>query len=156
MVMYWSLAMKWNTALFLALIATTVVLATRTVGGEPRLERGREVFDQYCLRCHGSDGSGGKGPYNIRGREIWKSSPRELIRVLAFGASGRTEYGEPGVRLGMPPAPYSNEDLAAVAMYAMKNIGGRTVQISAEDVALVKSDQRKTLKVDTARGSTAR
>ncbi len=148
--------MKWNTALFLILVTTTVVLATRDGVREPRAERGREVSDQYCLRCHGYDGSGGKGPYDIRGREVWKKSPRELIRVLAFGASGRTVYGEPGVRLGMPPAPYSNEDLAAVAMYAMQHIGGRTVKISAKDVALVKSDQRKTLKDDTARGSTAR
>lgn len=148
--------MKWNTALFLILVATTVVLATRDGVSEPRPERGREVYDQYCLRCHGSDGSGGKGPYDIRSRAIWKSSPRELIRVLAFGASGRTVYGEPGVRLGMPPAPYSDEDLAAVAMYAMQNIGGRTVKISAADVALVKSAQRNTLKDGTARGSTAR
>lgn len=161
-VMYWSSIMKWNTALFLALTATTVILASCTGKQESVSKRAADVYEQYCLRCHGTDGSGGDSPYDIRKREIWRKPPQELLRVLAFGASGRTVYGEPGVRLGMPPAPYSDEDLAAVAMYAMREIGGRDVTVTAADVALVRSNkpnypvQRNTLNDDTARGSTAR
>ena len=135
-----SSTMKWNVVLFLGLAASTLVFAIRSGASGSVSDRGRVGYDQYCQRCHGSDGSGGKGPYDIRTREVWKSEPRDLILVLAFGASGRTVYGQPGIRLGMPPAPYSDEDLAAVAMYAMQNIGKRTVKITAEEVSVVKAE----------------
>ncbi|MBC8124382.1 MAG: cytochrome c [Candidatus Kapabacteria bacterium] len=130
--------MKRNTALFLILVAIFVSVTGRSVENRPQPDRGREVYSEYCQRCHGIDGAGGKGLYNISERKIWQQSPREIIRVVAFGASGKNNYGQPGLRFGMPPAPYTDKDLAAVSVYAMKVIGKRDVVISAEDVSQLK------------------
>jgi len=130
--------MKWNTALFPILVAIFVLVTGLSMEKSPQNDRGEEVYRQYCQRCHGSDGAGGKGLFNISARKIWQQSPREIIRVVAFGASGRNMYGQPGLRLGMPPAPYTDIDIAAVSAYAMKVLGKRDVKISADDVSEVK------------------
>ncbi|MCX6140952.1 MAG: cytochrome c [Candidatus Kapabacteria bacterium] len=130
--------MKSSAALLILAVAAIVITVVVSANGQSSTDRGREVYTQYCQRCHGADGAGGKGLYKIQGRQVWQQSSREIILVLAFGASGRTVYGEAGLRLGMPPAPYSDADLAAVAVYAMKTIGKRGVTVRTEDVVAVK------------------
>lgn len=132
------MVMKSSVLYYLIAVVALAVAAFVSAESQPSADRGRDVYAQYCQRCHGSDGSGGKGLHKIQDRQVWRQPSRDLILVLAFGASGRNVSGEAGLRLGMPPAPYSDADLAAVAVYAMKTIGKRDIKIKTEDVKAAK------------------
>lgn len=96
--------------------------------------KGAALFHGYCLRCHGEYGT---GSVKISDNPVWTKDPASLIRIIAFGARGPAYNGK-GYHRGMPPAPYNDEEIALVAMYAMQQIGKRDVTISTDDVRQVR------------------
>ncbi len=97
----------------------------------------------YCLRCHGADGSGSVDVPDIRGREIWKVNPDSVLFVLIFGMA--TQYSDESVVRTMPPVPYSDEEIAEVGEYANRVIGQREVNYTAEDVRRVRAAHKEFL-----------
>jgi mono/diheme cytochrome c family protein len=73
-----------------------------------QLVKGQAVFAQQCARCHGADGSGGRGP-RLAGRlhEIFPDEAT-MAHFVENGGGGMPRFGE----------TLSKEDLAAVAAYA--------------------------------------
>lgn len=92
--------------------------------------RGERLYRNYCFRCHGSDGA---GSVNISRNPVWSKEPIELAKIIAFGARGPSTSGK-GFHRAMPPAPYNDEEIAYVTMYAMQTIGRREVLISPDEV----------------------
>lgn len=97
----------------------------------------------YCLRCHGADGSGSPTVPDIRDRPIWKAHPDSVLFVLVFGMA--TQYSEDSVMRTMPPVPYTDEEIAAVGEYANRVIGKREVKYTAEDVKRVRQSHKEYL-----------
>ncbi|MEP6923163.1 MAG: cytochrome c [Pyrinomonadaceae bacterium] len=57
---------------------------------------GKELFKNNCARCHGADGTGGKGP-NLtteKKQAKWKDSDEKLIAKIAKGAFGMPAFGD--------------------------------------------------------------
>ncbi len=96
--------------------------------------KGAALFHDYCLRCHGENGT---GSVRITGNSIWAQDPSALVRIIAFGARGPSTKGV-GYHRAMPPAPYNDEQIALVTMYAMQQIGKRDVTISTDDVRQIR------------------
>jgi len=94
----------------------------------------------YCLRCHGADGSGSPTVPDIRNRPIWKAHPDSVLFVLVFGMA--TQYSEDSVMRTMPPVPYTDEEIAAVGEFANRVIGKRKVKYTAEDVKRVRQSHK--------------
>lgn len=97
----------------------------------------------YCLRCHGADGSGSPTVPDIRDRPIWRAHPDSVLFVLVFGMA--TQYSEDSVMRTMPPVPYTDEEIAAVGEYANRVIGKREVKYTAEDVKRVRQSHKEYL-----------
>jgi cytochrome c553 len=81
-------------------------------GGEPALrERGKEVFREYCMECHGEDGRGKEGYARLAGQ-----SPEYIVKML-------NEFKTPGSNRSNPwmfaraNMIKSEEDMRAVATY---------------------------------------
>lgn len=96
--------------------------------------KGAALFHDYCLRCHGESGT---GTVKISSNSVWTQDPSALVRIIAFGARGPSTKGV-GYHRAMPPAPYNDEQIALVAMYAMQQIGKRDVTISTDDVRQIR------------------
>ncbi|MDG2428931.1 MAG: cytochrome c [Acidimicrobiales bacterium] len=97
--------------LFLALLvacAGTAPEVPRAVDGtlDPVLVRGREVWSQACASCHGSDGSGGRGPSLLSVVDRYPSS-LEQVRLVSSGRGSMPGFG----------SRYSMEELDAVVRY---------------------------------------
>lgn len=123
--------MKQNSAHLLTLAALFVL--TSIVEARPIdsvRTKGEVLFRSYCQRCHGASGT---GSVNISRNTVWSKDPSELIRIIAFGARG-PRYNARGYHRAMPPAPYSDAEIAMVAMYAMQKIGNRDVLMTIDDV----------------------
>ncbi len=141
--------MKRNSALFLGLLAIAVVVwsVSGDADPEPPTNRGAALYQDYCYRCHGSRGEGGDGRYPIRNKQIWSMGVDTVITTIAFGASGSVHPSANGARKGMPPAPYSDAEIAEVTMFVMQTIANRTVTVTAADVARVKLEFQRALRV---------
>lgn len=118
--------------------------APRTV----MMERGATVFRQYCVRCHGVDGGGRDGVRSIKDRPIWTGPVDSVLITLAYGAAARNDAPDAsGRRLAMPPIPYADEDIAAVAMYGYATFKGRRVTVDAAAVRAAKDRHRMALRM---------
>ena len=101
-------------------VALTLVLAAGWATADPaRLARGREIYEQACVLCHGADG---------RGNPDWESAVRPIEFTDCGTTAEPTELWETIVRLGGPsrgldsvmPAfgeAYDREEIGAVVAY---------------------------------------
>lgn len=135
-----------------ALVTASLGLAAAIVAMRPQStptvpERGAAVYREYCVRCHGSDGTGVDGYRSIRQRQLWRGPVDSVIVTLAFGAAARNDPADPtGRRLAMPPIPYNDADVAAVTTYLYQAFKGRGVTVDAETVRAVKERYRRALR----------
>lgn len=110
------------------------------------LQRGAEVYKEYCVRCHGNDGRGVDGVRRINDRQLWNGPVDSVIVTLAYGAKARHDVADKnGRRLTMPPIPYGDADIAAVTSYLYETFKGRRVDVDANDVRAAKDRHRSTL-----------
>lgn len=139
----------WSNALVVMAFTLLTTLATSCTledQAEPHA-RGAQVYAEYCVRCHGEDGAGGgvgaSAVPDIRPRAIWSDTSDTLLVILAFGMA--TQYSADSVVRTMPPAPYTNADLAAVAAYISKHLGGVDRSFTAADVQRAKDAHKQAL-----------
>lgn len=69
---------------------------TPEVKGSPMLVSGAELFENNCARCHGSDGTGGKGPNlaSAKRQAKWKDSDEKLIKKITNGGMFMPSFGK--------------------------------------------------------------
>lgn len=53
---------------------------------------GQEVYESNCARCHGADGSGGRGP-SLQGLAIEEPDPADAIEQTIEGGGGMPAFG---------------------------------------------------------------
>ena len=115
----------------------------QTTDAGRRTPDGGKIYTDYCLRCHGADGSGSSDVPDIRGRGIWQAPKDSVLFVLVFGMA--TQYSADSVMRTMPPLPYTDAEIAAVGRYVNTLIGKREVAYEAADVARVRTAHKKRL-----------
>lgn len=57
---------------------------------------GKDLYKSNCARCHGDDGTGGKGP-NLtteKKQSKWKDSDEKLVNKITNGAFGMPKFGK--------------------------------------------------------------
>ena len=57
---------------------------------------GKDLFKNNCARCHGDDGTGGKGPNltSEKRQAKWKDSDEKLVKKITNGGWGMPKFGK--------------------------------------------------------------
>ncbi|MBU3740825.1 MAG: c-type cytochrome [Candidatus Kapabacteria bacterium] len=122
------------------------VIAMCPTRPDTTVRRGAEVYQEYCIRCHGDAGQGVGGVRRINDRHLWNGPIDSVIVTLAYGAKARRDGSYlDDRRLTMPPIPYGDADIAAVTSYLYETFKGRRIDVDANDVRAVKDRHRATL-----------
>lgn len=102
---------------------------------------GKAVYNQYCLTCHQSDGSGvpNMHPPLTPGSWVGKD-PNELIAIMMKGLSGKIEVNGEVYKNFMPShAQLTDEQLADVLSYVRSSFGNNFEPVTPEMVKKVRS-----------------
>lgn len=96
---------------------------------------GKRIFEAACASCHAWNGNGQQTQRAALAGAHALSDPEgaNLVRVIVHGSSNP----EQGVATAMPAfgTAYSDAEIAAVANYAIAHFGGKTGQVTPEQVA---------------------
>jgi len=98
-------------------LASPIGIAQTAAADDAVLERGRQIFEQRCVECHGAEGRGDgiKAPFlsprpgNLVSAAVSAKSDRDLLKVIA---NGRTRTAMPAWKDQL-----SEEDQLAVLRY---------------------------------------
>ena len=109
---------------------------TEKTAGDP----GSRIFEGACAGCHEGNGGGRETPYAALAGSQTVNDPKglNLIQVLLSGASLQLKGGTIFMP-GFAPA-YSDAELAAVANYVIEHFGGKTGQVTADDIRKGRSE----------------
>jgi mono/diheme cytochrome c family protein len=110
-----------------------------------QMQRGAEIYEAHCARCHGDDGRGRSGAYvPLAGnRALLHDPPANLVQVVLGGAFAASTAGNPRP-FGMPPfaVELSDDEVAAVLSYIRNAWGHRAGAVRALDVQRWRSSVR--------------
>jgi mono/diheme cytochrome c family protein len=84
-----------------------------TVPGNPQL--GANVYDTYCLSCHGAAGRGGSHAGSIVDQSFLNLVSDQYLRTIAI--VGRPELGAPDWRGNVPGKPMSQQEVSNVVAW---------------------------------------
>jgi cytochrome c oxidase cbb3-type subunit 3 len=84
-----------------------------TVSGDP--QHGANVYNAYCLSCHGAAGRGGKKAGSIVDESFLNLVSDQYLRTIVI--VGRPELGAPDWRSNVPDRPMSQQDVADVVAW---------------------------------------
>lgn len=86
------------------------------------IERGKIVYNGFCVQCHLPNGKGSKGIFPPLDGADWLIEKREeSIRAVKFGISGKIQVNGQTYNGAMPPMGLSNQEVADVMNYIMNS-----------------------------------
>ena len=105
---------------------------------------GKNVYLKYCLACHQTDGSGVPGMYPPLKNSDWLSKDKEiLIRQVLEGKRGIIEVNGKEYNQIMPKQDFlTDNQIANVLSYVLKEMGNKTDSITVSDVMKVRGINR--------------
>lgn len=94
---------------------------------------GKEVYDDFCIQCHGANGKGdGKNFPPLAGSDWLTKKRKESIHAVKFGQSGAIVVNGKKFNNVMPPMGLSNQEVADVMNYIMNSWGNKQSKIVTE------------------------
>lgn len=112
--------------------------------GSGSVERGRVVFSEQCVACHGDNGQGGVGDRLVGGQGSL-ASPKPIRTVGSYWPYAPTLFDY--IRRAMPqnaPQSMSNEDVYAVSAYilSLNGIVPANAVLDAKSLAAIRMPNR--------------
>jgi mono/diheme cytochrome c family protein len=124
---------------------------TVVVSVEPTLEeiiaKGKSIYGQSCIQCHGPAGLGAPGAFPPLAGSEWVNGPEErIIRIVLHGLSGTVHVG--GAELVLPnkmpsliapPFNFNDAKISYVLTYVRQDFGNKAPPVTIEKVAAVRA-----------------
>ena len=83
---------------------------------------GKEIYQEFCVTCHLSNGKGTPGTVPPLAGSDWLSNKRkESIHAVKYGQSGPIVVNEKNYNNTMPPMGLTDEEVADVMNYVMNS-----------------------------------
>jgi mono/diheme cytochrome c family protein len=97
---------------------------------------GKEVYEDFCMVCHGPDGKGIAGQFPpLAGSDYLSKKRKESIHGVKFGQSGEMIVNKIKYNNVMPALGLSNQEVADVMNYVMTSWGNKQkVKVTEEEV----------------------
>ena len=135
-------------------ISSYLSLETGTYTGQDPLqesiERGAEIYTDFCMNCHLASGEGVENVYLTAGRfdivaevqtpdDASMKNQEESIRGLKYGQQGEITVNGKKYNSFMPPPGLGDDEVADVMNYINNSWGNKNTKIVTEaDVAAIK------------------
>ncbi|MGB3776983.1 MAG: cytochrome c [Tunicatimonas sp.] len=105
------------------------------------LEKGKTIYNQYCLACHQGDGNGVAGAFPPLTQTKWVAGDKAtLISVILNGMQGEIVVKGETYNNAMPAHGFlSDEEIGAVLTYVRQSFGNDYSEITTEEVAEVRA-----------------
>lgn len=85
-------------------------------------KRGKEVYTDFCITCHLSDGKGIIGTFPPLDGSNWLTEKRrEAIHAVKFGLQGPIEVNGENYNMAMAPLGLTDQEVADVLNYVMNS-----------------------------------
>ncbi len=104
------------------------------------VNRGKIVYNKYCLACHQTDGSGVPGMYPpVKGTDWVNGDKERLIKIILEGIKGDIEVKGEIYSNEMPVHNFlSDQQIADLLTYLRSNLGNNASVVSIEEVKQVR------------------
>jgi mono/diheme cytochrome c family protein len=105
------------------------------------LDRGKMVYNQFCLTCHQADGSGvpNMNP-PLTGTKWVLGSKTVLIQQVLKGSQGKVEIDGDTFHNSMPPQPHlTDQQIADVLSYVRNSFGNKASIVTPAEVKVVRA-----------------
>lgn len=116
---------------------------TAQVQHSPKLQesisRGAEIYSNFCVSCHLSNGQGMEGVFPPLKNSNWLTEKRkESIHAVKYGISGRIEVNGKEYDNLMPSPGLTDQEVADVMNYINNSWGNRVEEaVTKEEVASI-------------------
>ena len=117
-------------------VTKTPVAKTKTVvKGPTSTDRGKSIYQLYCLVCHQADGSG-VGTLNPPLVKEWVEGDKSrLVQMLIKGSAGKVTIDGDTFSNTMPAQPnFTDQQIADVLTYIRKNFGFKASAVTVTEV----------------------
>ena len=103
-------------------------------------QAGKEIYDDFCIQCHGANGKGdGKNFPPLDGSDWLTKKRTQSIHAVKFGQSGAIVVNKKTFNNVMPAMGLSNEEVADVMNYIMNSWGNKqSKKVTKEEVENIK------------------
>jgi mono/diheme cytochrome c family protein len=103
------------------------------------IKRGRVVYDEFCIQCHGADGKGMKKIFPPLDGADWLTEKRtESIHAVKYGQSGEIVVNGIKYNNVMPPMGLTDKEVADVMNYIMNSWSNtQDKMVTIEEVKLI-------------------
>lgn len=133
-----------RTILFLFFATTQITVwaqSKKAVADKASPDRGKIVYETYCLACHQADGSGvpNLNPPLIK-TEWTTGDKKKLITVILKGMDEEIEVDGESYHNVMPPLTHlSDQEIADVLTYVRSNFSNNASAVTVNEVKAVRT-----------------
>jgi mono/diheme cytochrome c family protein len=109
------------------------------------MERGKKVFDQYCMPCHMQDGTGVPrlNPPLVKTSYVL-GDKKTIIEIVLKGFDAQVEIDGEYYQNAMAPHDFlTDEQIADVATYVRNSFGNKASVVVPSDVKAVRAAIKK-------------
>ena len=94
---------------------------------------GKELYEDFCMRCHMSDGKGVEGAYPPLANADYLLNKRiESIKAIKYGLSGPIVVNGINYNLNMEKMGLDNQEIAEIMNYILNSWGNKTEKLVTE------------------------
>jgi len=125
---------------------TLIGLALAQTGNlKASIDRGKKVYDLYCLSCHMEDGNGVPRMNPPLGKTKWVlGDKKKLIAVVLNGMDEEIEINGQSYSNTMAPHDFlKDEEIADVLTYVRNSFGNKASAVTTADVKVARAAQKK-------------
>ena len=106
---------------------------------EQSIADGKEIYDDFCLQCHMSNGEGVKGAFPPLAKSDYLNDIDQSIHAIKYGLKGPIKVNGVSYNGNMINQGLDEEEIADVMNYILNNWGNSsTLIITEEKVASIK------------------
>lgn len=104
------------------------------------IERGRVIYDEFCVQCHGADGKGMPKVFPPLDGADWLTEKRtESIHAVKYGQSGEIVVNGNVYNNVMPPMGLTDKEVADVMNFVMNSWSNTQEKpVTLEEVRAIK------------------
>jgi len=126
---------------------TLIVLALAQTGNtlKASMDRGKKVYDTYCLACHMEDGSGVPRMNPTLVKTKWVLGDKKTLALIVLNGMDE-EIEIDGQNYSNPMAPHDflkDQEIADVLTYIRNSFGNKATAVTAAEVKTARATLKK-------------